>query len=660
MRDEEYELRRVVYPFTAIVGLEKAKQALLAVSINPLIGGVLLRGDKGTGKTTLVRALANVLPEIEVVKGCPFNCNPNNPMEMCDNCYKKWLERGELPSIKKKMKVIDLPLSITPDRLIGTIDIEKALKEGVRALKPGILAEANRNILYIDEVNLLDDYIADLILDAAAYGWNIIEREHVSFRHPSRFILIGSMNPEEGELRPQLLDRFGLVVSVEAPMDPEVRAEIVRRVEEFSTDPISFYRKYEAKEKELREKIIQARKLLPKVTIDEDLLKMLAKLLVEMKVKTCRAEITVVRTAKALAALDGRTRVTVEDLKKAMELALPHRLTLKPFRQEQEKQFNDLLDKLKRQEEKKHEKHKHINHQHHKHSHDHDKEHQHTMSLSFNESNLNRPGEQAIIIPQAKENLNIELETNKRTREYTLSIKGSRYTYTTIINKPYGIPITYISAINNPIDIDVVGTIVNLSANKLKLSDLIKNDLLDEILAVRVRRMRVPELIIIALDTSGSMNVFKKIAIAKKIAGEVIEKSYTKRAWISLITFRGNGIEHYIPITRNYNKVLETLSNTPSGGKTPLSAGLKKIIETAKTFKSKYENAHIMAVLITDGKANKPIFTDIEEEITIYSKLISQEGIELIIYDTRPQGIDPSISYIDLISTITKAKVYRV
>ncbi|RLE97860.1 MAG: magnesium chelatase, partial [Thermoprotei archaeon] len=323
--------RRLFFPFTAVVGQERAKLALLCVAVDPTIGGVLLSGDKGTGKSTLVRALAQVLPEIEVVEGCPFNCNPRNPLEMCDSCYRAYAEGRELKAVKRRMRVVDMPLSITVDRLVGTIDVRRVLTEGVRAFQPGLLAEANRNILYIDEVNLLDDYIADLLLDAAATGWNIVEREGVSVRHPARFILVGSMNPEEGELRPQLLDRFGLYVRVEASQDPEERVEIVRRVEEFHRDPLAFYKKYERREAELRERVRRARELVNLVEVDDDLLKTLAETVVKMGIRTHRAEIVTVKAAKAIAALEGRTRVTEDDLRRAMELAIPHRLRRKPL-----------------------------------------------------------------------------------------------------------------------------------------------------------------------------------------------------------------------------------------------------------------------------------------------------------------------------------------
>lgn len=312
----EYCERQLSFPFSAVVGQEEAKTALLCVAVNPLIGGVLLKGDKGTGKSTLVRSLTNILPEIEVVADCEFRCNPNNPLEMCDDCYERFSSNEKLPVEKRKMSFVNLPLSITIDRLIGTIDVTKFLKEGKKALNPGLMAEANRGVLYIDEVNLLDDYIADSLLDAAAMGWNTIEREGISFRHPARFILVGSMNPEEGELRPQILDRFGLCVEISAPMNPEERIEIVRRTEEFQKDPVEFYEKYKKEEEELTKKIVKARELLPKVKVDEDLLELLAETIIKLGIKTNRAEIATIKTAKSISALDGRKKFLWKTLKK--------------------------------------------------------------------------------------------------------------------------------------------------------------------------------------------------------------------------------------------------------------------------------------------------------------------------------------------------------
>ncbi|AEH07136.1 ATP-binding protein [Methanothermococcus okinawensis] len=318
----------VVFPFTAIVGQEKMKKALILNAINPKIGGVLIRGEKGTAKSTTVRALAELLPEIEVVENCPFNCNPNG--DMCDIC-KENKTKGTLKTIKRKMKVVDLPIGSTEDRVIGTLDIERAIKEGVKALEPGILAEANRNILYIDEVNLLDDHIVDILLDAAAMGWNTIEREGIKVKHPSNFILVGTMNPEEGELRPQILDRFGLMVDVEGLNDVKQRVEVIKRVEKFNTNPDEIFKEYEEEQIKLREKIENARKILDSVKISDDLLELISKICIELNIPTNRADITVARTAKTIASFNGRDYVNTDDIKEACELALPHRMRRKPF-----------------------------------------------------------------------------------------------------------------------------------------------------------------------------------------------------------------------------------------------------------------------------------------------------------------------------------------
>ncbi len=340
-----HHIRKNILPFTAIIGQDQMKQALILNAINQRIGGVLVRGEKGTAKSTAVRALAEVLPEIEIVKGCPFNCNPGNEQELCDICNERMRNGEVLDRLIKKVQVITLPLGSTEDRVIGTIDIERAIKEGIKALEPGILATVNRGILYIDEVNLLDDHVVDVLLDSAAMGVNVVEREGISLSHPAKFILIGTMNPEEGELRPQLLDRFGLQVTVEGISDVDDRVEIVRVADAFETDPQGFIRKYETEQKQLTNKIIAAKNLLPFVRISDDIVRRIAQSCVDMGVMTHRAEITIVRTAKTIAAFNGREEVSVDDVREAMALALPHRMRRKPFedpRMDQQK-INDMM-----------------------------------------------------------------------------------------------------------------------------------------------------------------------------------------------------------------------------------------------------------------------------------------------------------------------------
>jgi len=317
--------KRLVFPFSAIVGMEKLKLAMLINAVNPKIGGLLIRGPKGSGKTTMVRALADILPRIKVVKGCPFNCNPEDLSNMCPKCSERYRKGENLPVEEKEMVVVDLPLGATEDRVVGSLDVEKAIKLGVEALEPGILAEANQNILYVDEINLLPDHIADDLLDAAATGWNVVEREGISVSHPARFIFIGTMNPEEGELRPQLLDRFPLSVTVERLTSVEQRMEVVRRNMEFERDPEKFYKKYEPLQKKLRERILRARKILPKAKISDALLQAICESCLDLKVDGLRPDIVIAKAACTLAALNNRTKVNVKDVLAAAELALSHR-----------------------------------------------------------------------------------------------------------------------------------------------------------------------------------------------------------------------------------------------------------------------------------------------------------------------------------------------
>lgn len=317
--------KRIAFPFSAIVAMDKLKLATIANAINPKVGGVLIQGPKGSGKTTVARGLTDILPKLEVVEGCSFNCNPHDLTNMCETCSEKYRKGEQFQIENREMVVVDLPLGATEDRVVGSLDVEKAIKHGIGALEPGILAEANQNILYVDEVNLLPDHVADDLLDAAATGWNVVEREGISVRHPSRFVFIGTMNPEEGQLRPQLLDRFPLSVSVERIMTVEDRMEVVKRSIEFEANPESFIENYKEHQEELRNRIIAAREMLSKVELPEKLLESICRTCLELQVDGMRPDIVISKTAQTLAAFEKRTRVTPDDILIASELTLKHR-----------------------------------------------------------------------------------------------------------------------------------------------------------------------------------------------------------------------------------------------------------------------------------------------------------------------------------------------
>lgn len=322
---------RPVFPFTAIVGQDDMKLALVLNVIDPKIGGVIIMGDRGTGKSTTIRAIADILPEISVVTDDPFNSDPTD-FEIMSEAVRKSLEEGSsLPISFKKVPMVDLPLGATEDRVCGTIDIEKALTEGVKAFEPGLLAKANRGILYVDEVNLLDDHLVDILLDSAASGWNTVEREGISIRHPARFVLVGSGNPEEGELRPQLLDRFGMHAEIRTVRDPELRVKIVEQRSDFDKNPQDYLEKFKNQQEDFKKKITEAQTRLSQTTLDYSLRVKISQVCGELDVDGLRGDIVTNRAARAHAAYQGRTEVTKSDIEAVITMCLRHRLRKDPL-----------------------------------------------------------------------------------------------------------------------------------------------------------------------------------------------------------------------------------------------------------------------------------------------------------------------------------------
>jgi len=323
--------KRSVYPFTAIVGQERMKRALILNAVNPGIGGVLIRGERGTAKSTAARALAALLPEIEVVADSPYNDDPAKPDSWSDFVRERHAGETHIPTLRRRIRLIELPVSATEDRVVGTLDIEKAIKQGERHFDPGILAAANRGILYVDEVNLLDDHIVDLLLDSAAMGVNTVEREGISFSHAARFILVGTMNPEEGDLRPQLLDRFALSVDVHGLPGARERVAILQRHIEFETDPDQFRAKWQPEEDRIGAEIVRAREIVDTVGYTERDLLTIANLTASYKIDGHRADLVILKAARAQAAFEGRSQITERDILMAAQLALPHRMKRNPF-----------------------------------------------------------------------------------------------------------------------------------------------------------------------------------------------------------------------------------------------------------------------------------------------------------------------------------------
>ncbi|MDD4483464.1 MAG: putative cobaltochelatase [Methanoregula sp.] len=571
-----------IYPFSAIVGQEQMKKALLLNAINPKIGGVLVKGEKGTAKSTAARALARLLPDRLVVQGCIFGCDPTDEKTMCPDCRKKF---PGVTAVTAPMRVVELPISATEDKVVGSLDIEHALKTGEKKFEPGVLAQANRNILYVDEVNLLNDHIVDVLLDAAAMGTNVIEREGVSYAHPSAFILIGTMNPEEGELRPQLLDRFGLCVEIEGIHDAETRVEVIKRRRKYEDDPGAFLSEWSAGEQDLRDRIVRAQKLLPEVRVSDDMLRMVAQICIDMAVDGHRADITMAKTAATIAAYNNRTEVTEDDVREAAALVLAHRMRRRPFSEQQ-------MDKQKMEESIKKSQNPHQQPKT-EHEHPHSPPPQEnrnpdgSATTQFAEGSPFSLDRKSLALPRRMDAFRREGNGRRSTTES----RDGKYTGSRIPSAP------------GP-DIALDATIRAAAPHQREREGDLAIKIAPSDLREKIRERKMGNTVLFVVDASGSMGAQQRMTAVKGAILTLLIDAYQKRDRVGLVVFRGSSAEVLLPPTSSVELARKYMQQLPVGGKTPLASGLLRGFEVLE--RERMVNPHVIPrmVVISDGKAN--------------------------------------------------------
>jgi magnesium chelatase subunit D len=653
-----HHIHRQIMPFTAIIGQEQMKLALVLNAINPAIGGVLIRGEKGTAKSSAVRALAEILPDIRVVTGCPFQCDPEHTHEQCDSCHELHERGGEVAFHTRKIRVVTLPIGATEDRVVGTLNMERALREGILALEPGLLAQVNRGVLYIDEVNLLDDHIVDLLLDAAAMGVNVVEREGISVSHPSRFILIGTMNPEEGELRPQLLDRFGLQVTVDVVQDTQERIRLVRACEWFEKDPVTFRQMHADRQDALRRKIVSAIALLPKVQISDELVGKVIEVCSGLGIRTHRAELTTIRTAKTIAAFNGRTAVQEKDIREAMTLALPHRMRRRPF--EEPRLDNDDLEQYFPEERKPGAK-------------------SEPRDNHPDEAETQEPGENAQEGPGTGESQKSRETGGQRqvfgikdppdTREISKAIRNgqvkSTYAHGTGMKvEREAVRGSYRGSscdrANPGIALDATMRAASSHQNGRPPSSLAIT-IRDEDIRTKRRTGRTSTVCLFVVDGSGSMGADRRMESAKGAIFSLLQDSYQHRDRVGMVLFGGKGADLVLPLSSSIDYAAKCLIDLPTGGRTPLAAGLTRAMEVLLLERRKSPDLVPLIFLITDGRANAGMGGDIRKELETVSGRIRDCGIRMVVIDTE-YGSSPSfrirLGYCRMIADITGGHYY--
>ncbi|MDQ6692456.1 MAG: magnesium chelatase subunit D family protein [Candidatus Dormibacteraeota bacterium] len=643
-------LERDFYPFSAIVGQERMKLALLANAINPSIAGVLIRGERGTGKSTAVRALARLLPEHLVVEGCHFGDDPDLPEHYCIDCRER-AGRGPLPSASRPMRVVELPINASEDRVVGSIDLEAALRHGHRRFEPGVLAEANRNILYVDEVNLLDDHIVDVLLDAAAMGVNIVEREGVSVVHPSRFILVGTMNPEEGELRPQLLDRFGLCVDVEGIADPDLRVAIVEREAAFRTHSQEFLTEFQRADLQLSQRVLGARENLPAVELSGSQARLISRICLDSGVQGHRADLVVGRTARALAAYRGHPAPTREDVFDAAELALAHRAR-NPINREEGKGEADSTESEEAGEEQGRpegaaEQQEASTSEQQGAAEESSDSSQSTEDSSGSVEGTSAGGgmgsESTSDSSDTFDVKKIELPRHRRPRKQggkrasaQSADRRGRY-----VGAKTGEKVT---------DLAVDATIRAAAPFQVRRGRVMGERLILERADLRdkVRERKTGNLIVFVVDASASMDAEQRMAATKGAILSLLQDAYVRRDRVAVVIFKNRSAEVVLRPTSSVSLARRRLERMSVGGTTPLTHGLLAGLKVIKTEVLRDPTVRPLMVLISDGRGNISMFK--EEPLIEAQKvaaMIQAEKIDCLVIDSaRDFSHLPSIQHL--------------
>ncbi|MET9735228.1 putative cobaltochelatase [Streptomyces sp. NPDC006458] len=585
------------YPFSAVVGQDDLRLALLLNAVSPAVGGVLVRGEKGTAKSTAVRALSTLLPGVAVVPGCRFSCDPASPDPECPDGAHEAGSGSDRPA-----RLVELPVGASEDRLVGALDIERALAEGVKAFEPGLLAQSHRGILYVDEVNLLHDHLVDLLLDAAAMGASYVEREGVSVRHAARFLLVGTMNPEEGELRPQLLDRFGLTVEVAASREPEQRVEVVRRRLAYDDDPAAFAARWAGEEAAVRRRIVAARELLPQVRLGDAALRQIAATCAAFEVDGMRADIVMARTASALAAWDGRSDVLAEDVRQAALLALPHRRRRAPFDAPglDEDKLDQTLEEFSGESPED----------------DPDPDGPGGGGGGQPSPDSGPQGGDTAARPEAGEGGEPQpsgsaeqspVRASEPFRTKVLSVPGigqgaagrrsrarTEHGRTTGARRPRG----------TLTKLHLAATVQAAAPHQRARGRsgpglVVRRDDLRQ----AVREGREGNLVLFVVDASGSMAARQRMGAVKGAVLSLLLDAYQRRDKVGLVTFRGAGAEVALPPTSSVDAAAARLESLPTGGRTPLAAGLLKAHEVLRVERLRDAARRPLVVVVTDGRA---------------------------------------------------------